>query len=283
MNNDILVLIEHVRGQVADISYVMLAQAQQLAPVTGGKVTAVLLGQGAQGLATGLAADRVIYVDHPALAEFTGEAYQRVLVGIIEKETPRLVLMGDTTIGSDVAGSLSARLDLPLVSSCRTIRAEPGCLTFVSQICGGKMMADGVLPPGTALVLMVPGAFKPDQGRSAQAPALETLAAPGLDGLRITLKQYNEPASGDVDITREPVLVAVGRGIQREDNLELAQELAEALGGVVCATRPVVDQNWLPTSSPGREIGQDGQTEGVPGAGDQRRAGTCRNRSPGAS
>jgi electron transfer flavoprotein alpha subunit len=103
MNNDILVLIEHVRGQVTDISYIMLAQARQLAPVTGGQVTAVLLGQGAQGLASGLAADKVIYVDHPALAEFTGEAYQRVLVDLIEKETPRLVLMGDTTIGSDVA------------------------------------------------------------------------------------------------------------------------------------------------------------------------------------
>jgi len=257
MNNDIYVLIEHVRGQIADISYIMLAQANQLAPSTGGKVIALLLGQGAQGLASDLAADRVAYIDHPALAEFTGEATQRVLADILARETPRLVLMGDTTIGSDVAGMLSARLNLPLVSACRAIRVEAGCLAFTSQTCGGKMMADGVLPTGTTLVLMVPGGFKPDQGRAAKAPAVETLAAPDLGGLRVSLKQYNEPASEDVDITREAILVGVGRGIQREDNLELAQELAEALGGVVCATRPVVDQNWLPTT---RLVGKSGKT-----------------------
>ena len=71
------------------------------------------------------------------------------------------------------------------------------------------------------------------------------------------LKTYVEPAGGDVDIAREPLLVGVGRGIQRQDNLEVVQDLAEALGGVVCATRPVVDQNWLPTS---RLVGKSGKS-----------------------
>ena len=96
------------------------------------------------------------------------------------------------------------------------------------------------------------------------------------------LKQYIEPATGDVDITREPILVAVGRGIQREDNLELAQELAEALGGVVCGSSPVVDQGWLPTT---RLVGKSGKTVkpkvylalGISGAPEHAK------RSPGAS
>jgi len=104
---------------------------------------------------------------------------------------------------------------------------------------------------------MLPGGFRVEQGRSAHPPAVTRMEAPGLDGLRITLKQYIEPKGEDVDIARQPLLVGVGRGIQRQDNLEVAQELADALGGVLCATRPVVDQNWLPTS---RLVGKSGKS-----------------------
>jgi electron transfer flavoprotein alpha subunit len=71
------------------------------------------------------------------------------------------------------------------------------------------------------------------------------------------LKQYIEPESGDVDISKEPLLISVGRGIQNQDNISLAEELAQVLGGVVCASRPVVDQGWLPTS---RLVGKSGST-----------------------
>jgi electron transfer flavoprotein alpha subunit len=66
-----------------------------------------------------------------------------------------------------------------------------------------------------------------------------------------------EPEITDVDISKEPVLVAIGRGIGREDNIELAEELADALGGVLCASRPVVDQGWLSTS---RMVGKSGKS-----------------------
>jgi electron transfer flavoprotein alpha subunit len=72
----------------------------------------------------------------------------------------------------------------------------------------------------------------------------------------VTLKQYLVPDTSDVDISKEPLLIAVGRGIQTQDNISLAEELAEALGGVVCASRPVVDQGWLPTS---RLVGKSGK------------------------
>jgi electron transfer flavoprotein alpha subunit len=103
---------------------------------------------------------------------------------------------------------------------------------------------------------MVPGGYKPEEGQSAQPPEVTPVAAPAFDGLRVTLAQYIEPEAGDVDISKEPILISVGRGIQNEDNLELAEELAKALGGVVCSSRPVVDQGWLPTS---RMVGKSGQ------------------------
>jgi len=253
MTQDIFVLIEHLRGGVADISYVMLAAARQLAQGTGGQVVAILLGHSAQGLAGNLAADKVLYTDSPALAEFTSEAYQITLAKLIEEKAPRAVLFGHTTIGADVAGGLSARLSLPLVSSCRTLTNDG---KFVSQICGGKIMAEGDMPSPTALVTMVPGGYKSEEGQSAQAPALESFAPPALDNLRVALKKYIEPDAGDVDIAKESFLVSVGRGIQIKDNIEMAKELATALGAQVSASRPVVDQGWLPTS---RLVGKSGK------------------------
>jgi electron transfer flavoprotein alpha subunit len=98
--------------------------------------------------------------------------------------------------------------------------------------------------------------YRPAEGKGAQPPVLESLAAPALDPLCIALKRYIEPEAGDVDIAKEPLLISVGRGIQNKDNIELAAELAAALGGTVCGSRPVVDQGWLP---PSRLVGKSGK------------------------
>jgi electron transfer flavoprotein alpha subunit len=258
MSQDVYVLVEHLRGQVADISYVMLAAARVLAEATGGKVIALLLGHHVAGLAEDLAADQVWHVDHPALADFTSDAYQKALAGLLSDKEPRAVLFGDTSVGGDVAAWLSAHLNLPLVSYCRSVHIDAdGEFKYVSQICGGKIMAEGDLLDPTALIMMVPGGFKPEQGKSDRAPEVVKIGAPALEDLRVKVKGYIEPAVGDVDITREAVLVAVGRGIGSQDDIELAEELAEALDGVVCSSRPVIDQGWLPAT---RLVGKSGKT-----------------------
>ncbi|MFA9402773.1 MAG: electron transfer flavoprotein subunit alpha/FixB family protein [Anaerolineales bacterium] len=257
MTSDIYVLIEHLQGQVSDMSYMMLAAGRPLAEGSGGNLVAMLLGQDAQGLAANLDADRVLYVDHPALADFSPEAYTRVVAALIKEGAPQVVLLGETSMGADVAGTLSARLDLPIVSLCRNAYAEGGTLKFVSQIYGGKVLAEGELPKPTALITMVPGDFKAEAGQSATSPEIVPTTPPDLEALKVTHKQFIEPEAGDIDIAKEPILIAVGRGIQQEANLELAEELASAMGGTTCASRPVVDQGWLPTS---RLVGKSGKS-----------------------
>ena len=254
MNQDIYAVIEHLQGKVADVSYVMLAAARALAQNTGGEVVAVLLGHEAQGLTSDLAADRVLYVDSPALADFTSDAYLKVLANLIGENEPRAIFLGNTSIGAYVASGLSARLGLPMVNSCQIISADG---QIVSTICGGKIRTESTLPDTTTVVTLIPGGYKPEQGQSETAPAVTQVEAPALEGLRTSLKNYIEPEVGDVDISTESVLVSVGRGIQSEDNIELAEELAEALGGAVCASRPIVDQGWLPTS---RMVGKSGKS-----------------------
>jgi len=253
MSQDIYVVIEHLQGQVLDISYTMLAAARELAQSINGKIVAALLGHNAKNLAKDFADDQVLYLDHAALEEFTSDAYQKALAELIGKDQPRAVLFGNTSIGADVASALSIRLGLPLVSSCRNFTTDG---KFVSQICGGKIMAEGELPSPTALVTMVPGGYQPDQGRNAASPSITESAVPALDSLRVSLSKYIEPETGDVDISKEQLLIAVGRGIQMKDNIELAENLAQAIGGVVCASRPVIDQGWLATS---RLVGKSGK------------------------
>lgn len=257
MTSDIYVLIEHLQGQVGDISYMMLAAGRPLAEASGGSLVAILLGQDSQNLAGDLGADRVIYVEHPELAAFNPEAYLRVLSDLIQQGNPRAVLLGETSIGAEVAGGLSALLDLPIVSLCCNAHAENGNLKFVSQIYGGKVLAEGDFPEPTALLTVVPGELKVEDGQSTTAPEIVPSPPPDLDNMKIKHKQYIEPEAGDVDIANEPVLIAVGRGIQQEMNIEIAEELAEALGAELCASRPVIDQGWLASD---RLVGKSGKS-----------------------
>ena len=257
MSSDIYLVVEHIKGQSAEISYVMAAAAKELAESSGAKSYGLLLKHQDPNPAETLNVDELLVIDHPMLAEFTPEAYANALQGVLAERSPRVVLFGDTTIGAGVAGLLSMSLELPLVSACKNLSAANGAIQFVSQICGGKALAEGELPGPSCLVTMVPGGYRPEGGMSDSAPPSTMLEAPSLEPMRVQLVEYIEPEAGDVDIAKETILVAAGRGIQREDNLELVNELAEALGGAVCASRPVVDQNWLPTS---RLVGKSGKS-----------------------
>jgi electron transfer flavoprotein alpha subunit len=218
-------------------------------------VVGVLLGQGAQKLGDTLAADQVLYLDHPSLAEFNPDAYLSALSGLIGERQPRAVLLGSTTIGSDLAGGLSVRLKAPLISQCQQVTAEGGGIKIVSKICGGKIMTETELPDALTLVTVIPGGYPPENGQGKGA-TVETVAVSSLEDSRVTLSKYIEPEAADVDLEKEPFIIAVGRGIQTQDNIELAQTLADLLGGVVAGSRPIVDQGWLPTS---RLVGKSGK------------------------
>jgi electron transfer flavoprotein alpha subunit len=259
MSKDVWVVVETLRGEVLEITYTMLAAGRVLADGLGGKLTAVLAGSDATGLAGTLgAADNVTYVDHPALADFTPDAYRRTIVGLARGAPPRAMLLGHSSMGMDLAGGISVELSAPLVSACQTLGMEAGRPRYVSLSCGGKVLAEGELPEPTCLITLVPGGHKPQDGRKQGAPPVTQVAPPvALDDLRVKLKGYVEPETGDVDITKESILASVGRGIGQRDNIALAEELAAALGGAVSSSRPVVDQGWLPSS---RLVGKSGHS-----------------------
>ncbi|HET7876176.1 MAG TPA: electron transfer flavoprotein subunit alpha/FixB family protein [Methylomirabilota bacterium] len=258
MADDIAVLIEHLEGAVAEVSYEMLAKGRELAKASGGRLVAVLLGHGVRGLVSELgAADAVALVEHEALAHYTPEAYRRAAAEALKSLSPRLTLVASSSQGLDQAAGLSVALGWPLCAYCRDVRLDGGRVHAVSQIYGGKLVAAAEMDGEHVICAVLPGATRAEGGMAAGAPAVTEIAAPAPGAPRIRFKRLVQPEGGDVDITRESILVSMGRGIQSQDNLPLVEELAQALGGALSASRPIVDQGWLPKT---RQVGKSGMS-----------------------
>ena len=252
MSNDIFVITEHMDGTFSDVSFEMVGKAKELSSAFGGQAIAVVLGSGMS--ADVFASDATMYVDDAALAQFNPEAYGKVIEALVQEKSPRLVLFGWTATGMDLAAWLSARTGKPCVAYARDLCIEDGALVVNSQVYGGKMIAE-VAPEGDmAIVACVAGSFPADTGRGS-TPAMQVASSLPLDSLKTKFVEAIKPAGGDVDITAQDKLVSIGRGIGGKENIELAEELAEALGAVVSASRPVVDAGWLPRT---RQVGKSG-------------------------
>ncbi len=252
MSNDIFVITEHMDGKFSDVSFEMVGKAKELAAALGGQAVAVVLGGGVD--VNGFASDSTIQVDDPALAQFNPEACGKVIEALAREKSPRLVLFGWTATGMDLAAWLSARLGQPCVAYVKGVSLDGGGLTVSSQVYGGKMVAE-VAPQGDMAILAVlAGSFPVEAGQGSTAASQIASPVP-LDGLKVKFVEAIKPAAGDVDITAQAKLVSIGRGIGGKENVELAEELAQALGGTVSASRPVVDAGWLPRT---RQVGKSG-------------------------
>lgn len=260
MSNDVLVFAEHLKGKLSDITFEMLGKGREMADVLGGKLYAVLIGSQCGNLAAQLGkADAVLAILDPRLAEFNPTSYKHALGELVRERVPRLVMIGNTSMGMDLAAGISALLNIPLIAYCNNLRIEDGHLIATAQIYGGKLLADAEATGEQVIVSVLAGSFNAEAGKAERGAPVEELKPPLTvnGGAGIVFKQLIEPEAADVDITKQDILVSVGRGIQSADNLELVEELANALGGAVSASRPVVDNGWLPKA---RQVGKSGST-----------------------
>lgn len=241
-NQDVLVLAETRGDALADVTFELLAAGRELARAIGGAVLAVVLGPNGASHAGGLqAVDRIITVDDPALADYSPEPFVAALREVVDVEQPRAVLIAASSIGWDVAPLLAARMNAPMATGCQTVRPDGDGLLVTTSFCGGKMTADCRIVASPAVLMMMPGSHRPTDETGRGELEQRTPVAP-LETGAVSFEEWIYPEAGDVDITQHDILVAVGRGIQQQDNIELAEELAEALGGAVCASRPGLRQ-----------------------------------------
>ncbi|MDD3180376.1 MAG: electron transfer flavoprotein subunit alpha/FixB family protein [Opitutaceae bacterium] len=257
MATAILVLAEQLRGEIADITFEMLGAGRKLASASGVPLYAALLGSEAAPLAARLGlADKVFVADQPQLNLAPAHTIAVALKAILDQAQVGLVLIGGTNGSIGIGSFLSAKTGLPLVNFGRAAKLEAGAVVVTSQLFGGKILSDVKLADGRGIVSIYPGAFPVEAGKSEGTPSVEKVDV-AIEAPKVSFKQYLEPEKGDVDITKQSVLVGVGRGMQTQDNVQLAEDLARILGGAVCASRPVIDQGWLPLS---RQVGKSGMT-----------------------
>lgn len=255
MSNDVFVLVEHRDGQVAESTFELLGKAGELAGAAGGEAVALLVGSGIDPLLGQLgAAGRVIAIEDAGLAEFTPTGYQAALTPVLREREPLLLLVTNSGVGMDVAAGLSMTTGLPLAAYAVEVTLDGGAPLVTSQLYAGRIQVRSRFRDGRGIVTVVAGSFPAAPGQAGGTPPVERIAAPAGDA-RIRFRRLIRPEAGDVDITRETVLVSVGRGIGEAENLPMVEELATALGGAVSSSRPIADAGWLPRT---RQVGKSG-------------------------
>jgi electron transfer flavoprotein alpha subunit len=254
MSSDIFVLVEHRDGTVTEGTFEILGRARELANQAGGQAVALLLAADAGPLAEQLGGTTIIAIEDAGLAEFSPSAYQAVLAPLVSERSPLLVLAQNSGVGMDVAGGLSGATGLPVAAFATRIDLEDGAPVVTCQLYAGKIEARVRFRDGRGICTVVAGAYPAAAGRVAGSPQLERVAVPPTDQ-RVRFRSLIRPEAGDVDITREGILVSVGRGIGEQDNIGLVEELAAALGGAVSSSRPIADSGWLPRT---RQVGKSG-------------------------
>jgi electron transfer flavoprotein alpha subunit len=261
MANKVWVVLQHREGQLPRISFEAVAAAQRLAAQTGGKAEALLLGSGV-GLAAAEVAKfdlaAVHVADDGALRVYTPGAYIGALAPAIQAASPAFVVFPHTYQTVDYMARLAQAIGAGLLPEVTGFESADGGLVWTRPVMGGKLQSQvRVKGEGTVLVSVQSGAFPADGAARGEA-AVQPLAV-DLSGVKPDREVlgYEEVGGDTVDLTKAGIIVAVGRGVGGADKMAPVEALAQALGAEIGASRPVIDNGWLPRD---RQIGSSGQT-----------------------
>jgi electron transfer flavoprotein alpha subunit len=263
MPETILVVAEQREGKLNRVSWETLAAGQAIASETGWTLEAAVIGDGVSAIANEIAAKKsakVYDVESPGLKPYTPDAFSAGLKQFLTSKQPKLVLMPHTYQVRDFIPKLATAMGRSVVSDCIGFRKDGEKLLFTRQMFQGKFAADVSLQcEAPWFVTFQNGAFRGDKvevGVSAAPVEVVRVEVPA-ETVRTKPQEVFKEAKQAVDLTQAEIIVSVGRGIKEQKNIELAKQLADALGGEIAASRPICDSGWLPMD---RQIGSSGQT-----------------------
>ncbi|MGE5084330.1 MAG: electron transfer flavoprotein subunit alpha/FixB family protein [Acidobacteriota bacterium] len=263
MPDTILIVVEQREGKLNRVSWETITAGQAIAAATGWPLEAAVVGSGVNSIASEVAGKKVakVYdIESPKFEPYTPDAFAAGLRQFLESRQPKLVLMPHTYQVRDFVPKLATAMGRTVISDCIGFKHEGGKLVFTRQMFQGKLAADVSFSSDAPwFVTFQNGAFRGDKAEAgAAAAAVETVNAEIADGvIRNKPQEVFKEAKQAVDLTQAEIIVAVGRGIKEQKNIEIAKNLADALGGDLAASRPICDSGWLPMD---RQIGSSGQT-----------------------
>ncbi len=263
MAETILVAVEQREGKLNRVSWETIAAGQAIASATGWTLEAAVVGSGVGAIAGEVASKKLakVYdVESAKLDPYTPDAFALALKEFLGKHPAKIVLMPHTYQVRDFVPKLATALGTTAISDVIGYKYEGGRLLFTRQMFQGKFVADvSFAGSGPCFVTFQNGSFRGDNAEAgASAAPVETVDVSVPEGaVRNKPQEVFKEAKQAVDLTQADIIVSVGRGIKEQKNIELAKQLADALGGELAASRPICDNGWLPMD---RQIGSSGQT-----------------------
>ena len=247
---DVLVILEESQGSLHRLSREAIAGAQKL----GASVAALAIGENADTLASELSSydlEEVFTAKHELLSSYSADGYFETVIQLIRAESPALVVAGHTYQTRDFMPRVSAKLDIPFIPDIVSLSDEG----FVKQVLNAKLNASLSSASDQIILSFQSAAFNDEEIKRGSCSARAFNVELDNSQVRSVSEEPFQEATGDVDLESAEVLVSVGRGIEKEENVHLAFELAKAIGAEVCASRPVVDSGWIDSF---RQVGSSG-------------------------
>jgi len=257
---DILVVLEDNNGTIHRMGIESIAAAQHMANSLGLSAGAMVMGKNADSLATkasGYSLDEVLSVNHELLNDYSSDGYAEAVKQVINKENPRYVLFGHSYQVRDYVPKISAKLMRPFLADSIAIDFDGKDVSLTKQMFNAKLFSD-ISPSGDApfLISFQSASFLSDNASTGTANKREVVINLDSSMIKTESEAPFKESSGGVDLTDAELIVSVGRGIGKEENIPIAQDLASALGAEISSSRPVVDSGWL---SPSHQVGSSGQ------------------------
>lgn len=258
---DILVVLEGANGAIHRISKEALVAAQALGKDINQKVSVLAFGKDSDNLskeASNFNVNEVILVKDDILNSYSADTYAETIKQVIEKESPKYVIMGYSYLVRDFFPKVSARLQKPLITDVIGYKTDGGKTLFTKQVIHGKLTVDiESKVDGPVLVGFQSAAYSTDnlENGSAEVRTITVTLDPAQ--LKTTSEEPFQEESGGVDLTAADKIISIGRGIGKEENMHIVNDLAAALKAEIGASRPIVDSGWLPNS---HQVGSSGQS-----------------------
>ena len=254
-NKGVLICGDITEGKLAAITTELLGCGRKLADSLGEELSAVLLGSGVKGLASeviAFGADKVYVVDDPLLKDYQPDAYVAVMEKVAKQVMPRVLIMGQTSMGRDLAPRLAFRLDTAVCMDCVELDIDPESklLLQTRPVYGGNAKAIFTMECLPQIATVRSKAMSPlERDDSRKGEVIDVDA--GIDASVIKAKfveKVKEEVAG-VKLEDAPVVIGGGRGIGGVEGFQQLEELARLLKGAVGATRPAVDNTWVPSTT----------------------------------
>jgi len=259
---DVLVFAEQREGETAAVSFELLGAGRRLADKLDAGLFAVLLGAGEDEAKELIkwGADKVFLCSDPALKQFNDDTYSHILADLIKEQKPSIVLAGATPIGRSFIPRVAARVRTGLTADCTSLEIdnETGALLQVRPAFGGNIMATILCPDYRPQMATVrPRVMKKAEYQEDRSGEIINISAENISSRTKVLETVKEVSEISVNLHEADFIIAGGRGAGGEKGFKLLEELAEALDGVVGASRAAIDEGWISYS---HQVGQTGKT-----------------------